>query len=146
MTDWNLKNILFSMITFDIVFTFLMSSLGVSYISIPTIAFPSSSSITYIANGILASWGTWTWDILGYIISWYPLELLLANGWAVIVFIGNSFITIFDFFTFLYSIMTIPYLIMPYPLNFLVESVFAITIIISVITGFEIFSTRLHGD
>lgn len=146
MAKWNLNNVLLSMIVFDIIFVFLMSSLGSKYISIPTLSFPNNTSITYIENTTLASWGSWDWNILGYNLDLIPAEVNLALIWAYLDVFGMIIGTMFSLIPFLYNIITLPYNVMPYPINIIIEGIFSITVMIGLITGFELFSTRIHGD
>ena len=146
MAKFTLNNVLLSMIIFDLIFAFLMSSFDASIISIPTLTFPSSVNITAGADALLGSWGVWKVDILGYIINFLPVEDFIVYAISTFIALSNLFVSILGFIPFVINIITLPSKIMPYPLNFLIESIFSLTMVIGLITGIEIFSTRIHGD
>ena len=146
MAKFTLNNVLLSMIIFDLIFAFLMSSFDASIIAIPTLTLPSSVNLTAGADALLASWGVWKIDILGYIINFLPVEDFIVYMISTLVALSNLVVSILGFIPFVINIITLPSKIMPYPLSFIIESIFALTLVIMLITGVEIFSTRIHGD
>lgn len=109
-------------------------------------------NISNIFNMAYGSFGNYIWNLVipfgltSYTISFEWLHLALAYFTFPFFFIANFLIAIGYFISITFSIITLPFSVLPLQVNQFFSTLIAILFIISIITSIQILATSIRGD
>ena len=143
----NFKNLAVLVFTFSVLFDFLIG-ITTGKVNLITISsnFAFLNPSYEISQAFTLLGGNWYFNLLGYIISFIYLESFIAYILWIPLFI-------IDFFSGI--ILTIAQIILmwnysigllPYPINYLLSTLFYGLFFITLIFGIEILSSKISGD